>query len=77
MRYFEFKREILIKKHIILYIINLNLYLCHSYIKLYGLKFSKEDHILFIKLLFELVTVPEIPSVSTLKCLNTLILLLV
>nr|XP_034177609.1 proteasome activator complex subunit 4-like [Osmia lignaria] len=47
------------------------------YIKLYGLKFSKEDHILFIKLLFELVTVPEIPSVSTLKCLNTLILLLV
>ncbi|XP_003702630.2 proteasome activator complex subunit 4A [Megachile rotundata] len=50
--------------------------LCH-YIKLYGLKFSKEDHILFIKLLFELITVPKIPSVYTLKCVNTLILLLI
>ncbi|XP_006004010.1 proteasome activator complex subunit 4 isoform X2 [Latimeria chalumnae] len=30
------------------------------YIRLYGRKFSKEDHILFIKLLYELVTIPKL-----------------
>ncbi|XP_062621766.1 LOW QUALITY PROTEIN: proteasome activator complex subunit 4B-like [Saccostrea cucullata] len=30
------------------------------YIRLYGMKFSKEDHILFIKLLFELTTIPDL-----------------
>ncbi|XP_061914340.1 proteasome activator complex subunit 4A [Entelurus aequoreus] len=29
-----------------------------TYIRLYGRKFSKEDHVLFIKLLYELVTIP-------------------
>ncbi|XP_035386226.1 proteasome activator complex subunit 4A isoform X4 [Electrophorus electricus] len=31
-----------------------------TYIRLYGRKFSKEDHVLFIKLLFELVTLPKL-----------------
>ncbi|KAM4771368.1 proteasome activator complex subunit 4 [Rhinophrynus dorsalis] len=31
-----------------------------TYIRLYGRKFSKEDHILFVKLLYELVTVPKL-----------------
>lgn len=32
----------------------------HRFLKLYGRRFSKEDHILFIKLLYELVTLPEL-----------------
>ncbi|XP_030627610.1 proteasome activator complex subunit 4A [Chanos chanos] len=31
-----------------------------TYIRLYGRKFSKEDHVLFIKLLYELVTIPRL-----------------
>ncbi|XP_043911057.1 proteasome activator complex subunit 4 [Protopterus annectens] len=31
-----------------------------TYIRLYGRKFSKEDHVLFIKMLYELVTVPRL-----------------
>ncbi|XP_076019061.1 proteasome activator complex subunit 4A isoform X2 [Genypterus blacodes] len=30
------------------------------YMRLYGRKFSKEDHVLFIKLLYELVTIPKL-----------------
>lgn len=30
------------------------------FLKLYGRRFSKEDHILFIQLLYELVTLPEL-----------------
>lgn len=30
------------------------------YIKLYGMKFSKEDHIKFVKLLLELITIPNL-----------------
>lgn len=30
------------------------------YIRLYGRKFSREDHVLFIKLLYELVTIPKL-----------------
>ena len=30
------------------------------FLKLYGRQFSKEDHILFIKLLYELVTLPNL-----------------
>ncbi|XP_034040183.1 proteasome activator complex subunit 4A isoform X2 [Thalassophryne amazonica] len=30
------------------------------YMRLYGRKFSKEDHVLFIKLLYELVTIPRL-----------------
>ncbi|PBC33887.1 Proteasome activator complex subunit [Apis cerana cerana] len=49
--------------------------LCH-YLNIYGLHFSKEDHILLIKLLYELVTLSEIPTPSTFKCLLALLLLL-
>uniref|UniRef100_A0A7N8XL65 Proteasome activator subunit 4a n=1 Tax=Mastacembelus armatus TaxID=205130 RepID=A0A7N8XL65_9TELE len=31
-----------------------------TYMRLYGRKFSKEDHVLFIKLLYELVTIPRL-----------------
>uniref|UniRef100_A0A3P8VNZ5 Proteasome activator Blm10 mid region domain-containing protein n=1 Tax=Cynoglossus semilaevis TaxID=244447 RepID=A0A3P8VNZ5_CYNSE len=31
-----------------------------SFLKLYGRRFSKEDHILFVKLLYELVTLPNL-----------------
>ncbi|TRY93382.1 hypothetical protein DNTS_032873 [Danionella cerebrum] len=31
-----------------------------TYIRLYGRKFSKEDHVLFIKLVYELVTIPKL-----------------
>uniref|UniRef100_A0A672JGF3 Proteasome activator subunit 4b n=1 Tax=Salarias fasciatus TaxID=181472 RepID=A0A672JGF3_SALFA len=31
-----------------------------SFLKLYGRRFSKEDHVLFIKLLYELVTLPSL-----------------
>ncbi|XP_062464948.1 proteasome activator complex subunit 4 isoform X1 [Pezoporus occidentalis] len=31
-----------------------------TYIRLYGRKFSREDHVLFIKLLYELVTIPRL-----------------
>lgn len=30
------------------------------YLRLNGRKFSKEDHVLFVKLLYELVTIPEL-----------------
>lgn len=32
----------------------------NRYLRLYGRKFSKEDHVLFIKLLYELVTIPKL-----------------
>lgn len=38
----------------------LNLFLSYRYMRLYGRKFSKEDHVLFIKLLYELVTIPKL-----------------
>ncbi|KAF7252291.1 Proteasome activator complex subunit 4 [Varanus komodoensis] len=31
-----------------------------TYLRLYGRKFSKEDHVLFIKLMYELVTIPKL-----------------
>lgn len=46
------------------------LFVFFRYIRLYGLKFSKEDHVLLIKLLFELSTIPDlelslVPKFST------------
>ncbi|XP_063300040.1 proteasome activator complex subunit 4 [Pelobates fuscus] len=32
----------------------------NTYIRLYGRKFSKEDHVLFVKLLYEMVTIPKL-----------------
>lgn len=46
------------------------------YINLYGMKFSKEDHILFIKLFYELVTLPDIEPLLLVKFCNVLVLLL-
>lgn len=40
--------------------LSLNLSFLFRYIRLYGRKFSKEDHVLFIKLLYELVTIPRL-----------------
>ncbi|XP_017877825.1 proteasome activator complex subunit 4A-like [Ceratina calcarata] len=47
-----------------------------NYIKIYGLAFSKEEHILLIKLLYELLTGTEIPSDTTCISLYVLIRLL-
>lgn len=41
-----------------------------SYIKLYGLKFSKEDHVKLVKLFIELISVPNLePSKLNKFCL--------
>uniref|UniRef100_A0A8C5PB42 Proteasome activator subunit 4 n=1 Tax=Leptobrachium leishanense TaxID=445787 RepID=A0A8C5PB42_9ANUR len=34
----------------------------NTYIRLYGRKFSKEDHVYFIKLLYEMVTIPNLET---------------
>ncbi|XP_076235371.1 proteasome activator complex subunit 4A [Calliopsis andreniformis] len=47
-----------------------------EYIKLYGMKFSKEDHILFVKLMYELVTIPKLEPFLVSEFSFTLILLL-
>ncbi|XP_076659583.1 proteasome activator complex subunit 4A [Halictus rubicundus] len=47
-----------------------------EYINIYGLKFSKEDHILLIKLLYELVTIPDQQSYIVNGCCLVLIELL-
>lgn len=46
------------------------------YIRLYGLKFSKEDHLLFINLAFEALTIPSLEPFLINKFVNLLILLL-
>lgn len=46
------------------------------YIKVYGLKFSKEDHIALIKLIFELLTIPDLEPTRVNKFATTLTLLL-
>lgn len=43
------------------------------YIKLYGLKFSKEDHVQFIKILMELMCIPyletsKVSKVGVIRC---------
>jgi hypothetical protein len=43
---------------------------------LYGLKFSKEDHIAFIKMLYELVTIPMLEPYLVNKFASTLVELL-
>ncbi|XP_071649143.1 proteasome activator complex subunit 4B [Temnothorax longispinosus] len=46
------------------------------YIELYGMKFSKEDHIAFVKLMYELVTISNLDTCLVNKFSATLILLL-
>ncbi|XP_018576290.1 proteasome activator complex subunit 4 [Anoplophora glabripennis] len=48
----------------------------NKYIKIYGMKFSKEDHIALIKLFYELVTIPDLEPTRINKCATTLIQLL-
>ncbi|XP_071454240.1 proteasome activator complex subunit 4-like [Hetaerina americana] len=47
-----------------------------KYIKLYGMKFSKEDHIILIKLMYELVTIPDLEPWILNKFAQVLIILL-
>ncbi|CAL8299965.1 unnamed protein product [Merluccius merluccius] len=44
-----------------------------TYMRLYGRKFSKEDHVLFIKLLYELVTIPKL-EISMMQGLSRLLI---
>uniref|UniRef100_A0A8C6NL41 Proteasome activator subunit 4 n=1 Tax=Nothobranchius furzeri TaxID=105023 RepID=A0A8C6NL41_NOTFU len=44
-----------------------------TYMRLYGRKFSKEDHVLFIKLLYELVTIPGL-EISMMQGLSRLLI---
>ncbi|XP_015178192.1 PREDICTED: proteasome activator complex subunit 4B-like [Polistes dominula] len=48
----------------------------NKYIKLYSFKFSKEDHIYFVKLYYELITIPDIDPYQIKEFANILILLL-
>ncbi|XP_076268331.1 proteasome activator complex subunit 4-like isoform X1 [Rhynchophorus ferrugineus] len=48
----------------------------NKYIKIYGLNFSKEDHIALIKLFYELVTIPDLEPTRVNKCAFTLTQLL-
>ncbi|KAL0124071.1 hypothetical protein PUN28_006100 [Cardiocondyla obscurior] len=48
----------------------------YLYIELYGMKFSKEDHIAFVKLVYELVIIPNLDPRLANKFFTTLILLL-
>uniref|UniRef100_A0A6P7GVF6 Proteasome activator complex subunit 4B-like n=1 Tax=Diabrotica virgifera virgifera TaxID=50390 RepID=A0A6P7GVF6_DIAVI len=47
-----------------------------KYIKIYGMKFSKEDHIALIKLFYELTIIPDLEPTRINKCATTLIQLL-
>nr|CAB3265251.1 proteasome activator complex subunit 4B [Phallusia mammillata] len=46
------------------------------YIRLYGLKFTKEDHVLFVKLFYELITLPHLEGVLVEQFANILVKLL-
>ncbi|RZF34164.1 hypothetical protein LSTR_LSTR003574 [Laodelphax striatellus] len=48
----------------------------NSYIKLYGLKFSKEDHVTFIKLIFSALSIPNLEPVLLERFIRTLNILL-
>ena len=37
-----------------------NLFLFYRYVKMYGLKFSKEDHVAVVKLLFSVLHIPDL-----------------
>nr|CAH7732828.1 unnamed protein product [Callosobruchus chinensis] len=47
-----------------------------KYIKIYGYKFSKEDHIALIKLFYELIIIPDLEPTRINKCATTLFTLL-
>ncbi|XP_077865747.1 proteasome activator complex subunit 4-like [Saccoglossus kowalevskii] len=47
-----------------------------TYIRLYGRKFSKEDHLVFVKLMYELLTIPDLEFRLIQKFAHTLVTLL-
>ena len=47
-----------------------------SYIKLYGRKFTKEDHVTFIKIFYELLTTPDLDAQFVIAFSNLLVQLL-
>lgn len=47
-----------------------------KYVKLYGMKFSKEDHLTFIRLMYQLVTIPNLEPWLVSKFAQALIILL-
>ncbi|CAH1969246.1 unnamed protein product [Acanthoscelides obtectus] len=47
-----------------------------KYIKIYGYKFSKQDHIALIKLFYELLIIPDLEPTRVNKCASTLTVLL-
>lgn len=48
----------------------------NKYIKIYGLKFSKEDHIALIKLFYQLMIIPDLEPIRIHRCGATLVQLL-
>ncbi|XP_020294665.1 proteasome activator complex subunit 4A-like, partial [Pseudomyrmex gracilis] len=44
----------------------------YMYIEVYGLMFSKEDHIIFAKLMYEIITIPKVNASVMLKCTKVL-----
>ncbi|CAG0916740.1 unnamed protein product [Notodromas monacha] len=46
------------------------------YVKLFGWKFSKEDHVAFVKLLYDILCIPDLDFFSVIKVAQTLSLLL-
>ena len=49
---------------------------CFRYIRLYGMKFSKEDHLLLINVMLEVLTIPELDFSLVLKFAQMLTTLL-
>lgn len=60
----------------LLFVMPVSLSCPFSYLRLYGRKFSKEDHVLFIQLLYELVTLPHLEVSMMLSFARPLISLL-
>ena len=47
-------------------------FLCHSFIKIYGFHFTKEDHVNLVQFLFQLVIIPNLES-PLLNCWSRLL----
>lgn len=51
-------------------------FIISSYLKLYGLKFSREDHVRFVKTLLDVISIPNLEPSKLNKCCICLIQLL-